>query len=107
MARGNPKPLSRKGSKGGEAIKSEPWQGKPVSWQEIRSSFPAGWDPETAIKRTVAACKRHGLIQTIKSDDLSDADYQRIRKQITGEFGHPNRHLTERNRTWLRSGYKF
>lgn len=93
MARGNPKPLSRKGAKWGEAIKSEPWQGKPVSWQEIRSSFPAGWDPETAIKRTVAACKRHGLIETINSDDLSEADYQRIRKQIMRKRQNEKRHM--------------
>jgi hypothetical protein len=93
MAQGNPKPLSRKGSKWGEAIKSEPWGSKSVSWQEIKSSFPAGWDPETAIKKTVAACKRHGLIKTINSDDLSEADYQRIRRQILKKNQNEKRHL--------------
>ena len=93
MAQGKLKPLSRKGHKWGEAIKSEPWGSKSVSWQEIKSSFPAGWDPETAIKKTVAACKRHGLIETIKSDDLSDADYQRIRKQIMRKRQNGKRHM--------------
>ena len=92
MAQGNPKPLSRKGYKWGEAIKSEPWQGKPVSWQEIRSSFPAGWDPETAIKKTVAACKRHGLIETTENN-LSEADYQRIRKQEWNRRNNEKRHM--------------
>jgi len=92
MAQGNPKPLSRKGSKWGEAIKSEPWQGKPVSWKEIRSSFPAGWDPETAIKKTVAACKRHGLIETTENN-LSEADYQRIRKQEWNRRNNEKRHM--------------
>jgi hypothetical protein len=92
MAQGNPKPLSRKGSKWGEAIKSEPWGSKSVSWQEIKSSFPAGWDPETAIKKTVAACKRHGLIETTENN-LPEADYQRIRKQEWNRRNNEKRHM--------------